>query len=422
LDVKFFFGILYRITHGLEKIEEKTKYLFITIAILLYTVSLVQLAQKVSPLTSLDEFLVKALANLSIPFGVILLQEFFELINTIPKSALQSACQQFELIALVILRSFFKEFYKLNKAVTAGEFSDPVKLAIVKVVSLAVITVLIIIFKRLSERAGLERQSAKQVRINHLKQFSVIILCLASLVYMLYFKQSFYIITFLSIVFTGLIVLDALFFMIMIPQNDEFDNLMYDGTLVISLIFARFPLFAVNIVAFPMAMIGVALATGGLYLFIRPTELHFLGNPREDEVARLDIVIKNRLAELETVNKKTGLFLKQFNVADDKMKKVRLACEELLSNIITFAYTDKQEHAINIGLALCGKRLTVTISDFGKPFNPFRQDVPDTEASLEEREIGGLGIYLVRSVMNKVAYNRQTGKNVTTLLMVLDDK
>ena len=104
------------------------------------------------------------------------------------------------------------------------------------------------------------------------------------------------------------------------------------------------------------------------------------------------------------------------------MKKVRLSCDELLNNIITFAYDDQREHDINVGLALCDNRLAITISDDGNPFNPFRQEAPDTEASLEDREIGGLGIYLVRTIMNKVAYHRQTGKNVVTLLIHLPDK
>lgn len=421
-ELELLFKSLRAFAHSLEKLEEKTKPLFVAVAILLYAGSLAFLVRKVNPLTDLDEFLVKALANLSIPFGVILLQELLELITAIPRSALGSAAQQFEIIALVILRSFFKDFYKLNKAVALGEFSEPVQLAIVKVISLVLITVLIITFNRLSERAGVERQHAGRSNANLLRQFVVVVLCTATAIYMVTVEHSFDIMTFISIVFTGMIVLDAVFFLWMMPKNHEFDSLMFDGNLVVSLIFARFPLFTANLVSFPLAVIGVALATGGLHLFIRPTELRLLGNPQEDDVARLDLTIKNRTSDLEEVNKRCARFLKQFNISEDIVKKVRLSCDELLNNIISFAYDDQGEHEINVGLALCDDRLAITISDDGRPFNPFRQDIPDTEASLEDRVIGGLGIYLVRTSMNKVAYQRQTGKNVVTLLKHLHDK
>jgi serine/threonine-protein kinase RsbW/sigma-B regulation protein RsbU (phosphoserine phosphatase) len=420
IDSHFAFKFLRGFAHRLDKIEEKTKSLFVAVAIVLYVGSLVLLARKVNPLTDFDGFLVKALANLSIPFGVILLQELLELLTTIPTSALRSAAQQFEIVALVILRSFFKDFYKLNKAVALGEFSEPVQIAVVKIASLVLITILIITFNRLSARAGVERRHVGRANANLLRQFVVFLLCALVAVYMVVVERSFDVMTFISIVFTGMIVLDAVFFLWMIPQNHEFDSLIFDGNLVVSLIFARFPLFAANLVTYPLAVIGVALATGGLRLFIRPTELRFLGNPQEDEVARLDLTITNDTREIPTVNKKCALFLKQFSVPDEIAKKVRLSCDELLNNVISYAYDDEREHEINMSLALCEGRLAITISDDGKAFNPFRQEVPDTEISLEEREVGGLGVFLVRNVMDKVAYHRQTGKNVVTLLKWLD--
>lgn len=150
------------------------------------------------------------------------------------------------------------------------------------------------------------------------------------------------------------------------------------------------------------------------YIFIRPAELRFLGNPQEDEVARLDLMIKNQPGEFEIVKKESALFLRRFHVAEEIIEKVRLSCEELINNIILFAYEDDRQHYIGIGLALCKNRLTVTISNKGRPFNPFKQKVP------EESGTDRLGIYLVHSLMDQVTYQRQTGKNVETLLAVLD--
>ena len=89
--------------------------------------------------------------------------------------------------------------------------------------------------------------------------------------------------------------------------------------------------------------------------------------------------------------------------------------DELINNIISYAYSDKEEHDIEIKIEFFGDRLSITITDDGIPFNPFEAKKPDTELSLEDREIGGLGIHLVRNLMDKVSYKHHIGKNVISL-------
>ncbi len=67
-------------------------------------------------------------------------------------------------------------------------------------------------------------------------------------------------------------------------------------------------------------------------------------------------------------------------------------------------------------MELAGERLIVTITDDGVPFNPLSAEAPRLDAPLEEREIGGLGIHLVRNMIDDVTYNRRIGKNVMTLM------
>ena len=73
-------------------------------------------------------------------------------------------------------------------------------------------------------------------------------------------------------------------------------------------------------------------------------------------------------------------------------------------------------------MELAGKRLTVTITDDGVPFNPLSKKAPDIDAPLEDREIGGLGIHLVRNLIDDVTYNRRIGKNVMTLVKDLEQE
>ena len=94
--------------------------------------------------------------------------------------------------------------------------------------------------------------------------------------------------------------------------------------------------------------------------------------------------------------------------------------EELLNNIVSYAYRDEGEHTIDLRVELSSDRLAVTITDDGRPFNPFMSAVPDITVSLEEREPGGLGIHLVRNMMDEVSYRRRTGKNAVILVKHLE--
>jgi serine/threonine-protein kinase RsbW len=86
-----------------------------------------------------------------------------------------------------------------------------------------------------------------------------------------------------------------------------------------------------------------------------------------------------------------------------------------LNNVISYAYADDNEHNIEVRMARTGTRLSVTITDDGLPFNPLSMKKPNIELSLEDREIGGMGIYLVRNLVDDVSYQRRIGKNVMTM-------
>ena len=94
--------------------------------------------------------------------------------------------------------------------------------------------------------------------------------------------------------------------------------------------------------------------------------------------------------------------------------------DELLNNVVSYAYQDDEAHDIEVRVEVAGDRLVVSIADDGIPFNPFDADTPDTGLALEDRTIGGLGIHLVLKVMDKVAYQRRTDKNVLTLVKKLN--
>ena len=95
---------------------------------------------------------------------------------------------------------------------------------------------------------------------------------------------------------------------------------------------------------------------------------------------------------------------------------VCMSFDELLTNIISYAYEDGSEHEIDIKVSMINDAVVIVISDDGLPFNPFTREDPDTGLSIEERDIGGLGIHLVKKLMDEVYYKRQIDRNVITLV------
>lgn len=99
---------------------------------------------------------------------------------------------------------------------------------------------------------------------------------------------------------------------------------------------------------------------------------------------------------------------------------MNLAIEEAVVNVMSYAYPTGTKGDIDIEAIVRNQQLTFVISDSGKPFDPTTMEEIDTTLSVEERDIGGLGIHLVRQIMDSINYERSDGKNVLTLTKKLD--
>lgn len=141
----------------------------------------------------------------------------------------------------------------------------------------------------------------------------------------------------------------------------------------------------------------------------------------KSEMKQVTVTINNRLEDLGIVEEQFHDFAVENDVPDTVRQKVSVVLDEMLNNLVTYAYVDDEEHEIDIEIELSGKRLVVTIMDEGVPFNPFGVETPDISTSVDERELGGLGIHLVRSVMDEYQYQRQINKNVVTLVKLIEE-
>ncbi|MGN0281560.1 MAG: ATP-binding protein [Prevotella sp.] len=128
-----------------------------------------------------------------------------------------------------------------------------------------------------------------------------------------------------------------------------------------------------------------------------------------------EIVIKNEVEELD----KLAIFVEEvaaeLELDPELEMNLNLALEEVVSNVILYAYPKHEEGNVTIAAFADGKSLVFTITDGGQEFDPTKVKEADITLSAEERQIGGLGIFIVRNIMNEVTYQRLDGRNILTL-------
>ena len=96
--------------------------------------------------------------------------------------------------------------------------------------------------------------------------------------------------------------------------------------------------------------------------------------------------------------------------------KIEVAIDEILTNIALYAYTpNKGNIDIDYELDENSRNLTIIIADEGKAFDPLANEDPDITLDEKDRKIGGLGIFIVKNVMDEITYQRKDNKNILTL-------
>jgi serine/threonine-protein kinase RsbW len=128
---------------------------------------------------------------------------------------------------------------------------------------------------------------------------------------------------------------------------------------------------------------------------------------KRNEANRFSLKIPGRTDNLEIIREFVIGIAKKFGFKDESISEIELAVDEACANVIKHAYHYDQNKKIDITVETNGQKLTITISDQGKGFDPEKLETP--EQRLQKHARGGLGIALIKKVMDEVSFDIHPG-------------
>ena len=135
---------------------------------------------------------------------------------------------------------------------------------------------------------------------------------------------------------------------------------------------------------------------------------------------KITITFKNDLAELRHLCRHCEKIGQSIGLSEKLIFQTNLALDELFTNIVTYGFKDKKEHQVILTVTLDCDALEFCIEDDGVPFDPVNMPGPERNCSLNDTKVGGLGIHLIKSLMDEIKYKRINGKNVLEMKKYID--
>ncbi len=125
-----------------------------------------------------------------------------------------------------------------------------------------------------------------------------------------------------------------------------------------------------------------------------------------------ELTLRNRPEEVARFQDELERIASSHSMPSARLHQLQVAMEEHLTNILRYAYNDQAEHLIQVRIQLDHNNLEIEVADDGRAFNPLDQPAPDLTIPIEQKRIGGLGIYMLRKSVDQVAYRRDQGQNI----------
>ncbi|MBU2650600.1 MAG: ATP-binding protein [Bacteroidetes bacterium] len=135
---------------------------------------------------------------------------------------------------------------------------------------------------------------------------------------------------------------------------------------------------------------------------------------------KIRLHLKNDIGDLGKMIKELDRISNLWGLSMKDTMNINLLLEEIVTNIVFYAYDDEKDHSIVLSFEKIGNQIRIEVKDDGKPFNILEAREPDIEGkSLNERKIGGLGIHFVRHFSDEIHYDRKNDENILTIIKLI---
>ena len=125
----------------------------------------------------------------------------------------------------------------------------------------------------------------------------------------------------------------------------------------------------------------------------------------------MNVVVANDISEVNRLHGSVCQFCQEHGLSSEIEGDLSLALEEILVNVIRYGHPEGGKHEIVVWLSLEQDCVIATVEDDGLPFNPLEAPEPDLYSPIETRQVGGLGIHLIRNVTDGLEYRRDGDRN-----------
>jgi len=132
--------------------------------------------------------------------------------------------------------------------------------------------------------------------------------------------------------------------------------------------------------------------------------------------------LKNYLSELKALHQHLNNWGVDIGLSANSILRINICLDELFTNIVSYGFDDNLEHIIIFTLSGDNNLVVINIEDNGIPFNPLEKIDPDFPDNVESANIGGLGIHIIRKLMDNVSYERKQGKNKLKMRKKIQEK
>jgi anti-sigma regulatory factor (Ser/Thr protein kinase) len=129
----------------------------------------------------------------------------------------------------------------------------------------------------------------------------------------------------------------------------------------------------------------------------------------------LSLVLSDQRSEIARLMDRVEVQCREWGLSEDDTVNLNLILDEFVSNVIRHGYDDGRAHEIHVAVGLAGDVASIRIEDDGRPFNPLDAPPPDLDLPIEQRPIGGLGIFIARALADSIEYRRERDHNVLTM-------